>query len=195
MPPATKKKPEQPDLEKKKARVLGRSAEKSEKKTGLMIAGACVLALLVTTIMYFSFFLEQGRTPTTVTTISPVNGELIHAAAPLADGLARHYVVHTEDGVGIRYFILQTPDGQVRTAFDACDLCWRADMGYVQDGKDMICRHCGMRFPANIIGEVRGGCNPTPLQNALRQGQVVIQHDHILAGRRYFAIAPGSTRG
>jgi uncharacterized membrane protein len=194
MTPATKKKPEQPDLENKKARVLGTSEVKTGKRTGLLVVGTCVLALLAT-VMYFSFHPEQNKAITTATTITPVNGELIHAAAPLTDGLARHYVVHTEDGVGIRYFVLQTPDGRVRTAFDACDVCWRADMGYAQNGEVMICRNCGMRFSANIIGEVRGGCNPTPLQNVLRQGQVVIQLDHILEGRRYFAIAPGSARG
>jgi uncharacterized membrane protein len=183
------------NLATKKAAVLGSSPAGSRSPaSGKVLLIACALVAMVMLLLLFTHSgPKDSRTEASV--VTPVNGELLHPAALFADGQARHFVLRTEDGVGIRYFVLQTPDGLIRTAFDACDVCWQADMGYVQDGDVMICRNCGMRFPSRIIGEVRGGCNPTPLASQVREGDLVIRAGDVLEGRRYFDFGPGSGRG
>ncbi|SDB26599.1 Predicted membrane protein [Desulfonatronum thiosulfatophilum] len=190
------------DLDAKKKAVLGAtkggsaggsSAQKSRK----FIVLGCVLIVAFAVLLLFAHSGPQDKAATAATPVPvvPMDGELVHAAATLSDGRARHYVLETADGVGIRYFVLQASDGTVRTAFDACDACWQANMGYVQDGEVMICRNCNMRFPTRVIGEVRGGCNPTPLASVVREGNIVIRESDVLEGRPYFDLSPGSSRG
>ena len=74
----------------------------------------------------------------------------------------------------------------IRAAFDACDVCWRENKGYVQKGDVMVCKNCGRRFPSVRINEVRGGCNPAPLKREVENGTVIIRVADILEGKRYF---------
>jgi len=103
-----------------------------------------------------------------------------------ADGKARHFSYKTEDGVTIRYFILRSSDGVIRAAFDACDVCWQENKGYSQKGDVMVCNNCGKRFPSARINDVRGGCNPAPLNRKVETGNVIIQVTDLLQGKRYF---------
>ena len=101
------------------------------------------------------------------------------------DGLARHFDYNSADHT-VRYFILKSSDGVIRAAFDACDVCWPAGKGYFQEGDHMVCRNCGRRFASVLVNEVKGGCNPAPLQRTIVGDQLVIQHADLLEGRRYF---------
>lgn len=102
-----------------------------------------------------------------------------------ADGQARHYS-YKEGNETIRYFILKSADGVVRAAFDACDVCWPSGKGYYQQGDNMVCRNCGRRFASNRINEVKGGCNPAPLNRSVQDNQLVIRINDILEGKSYF---------
>jgi uncharacterized membrane protein len=88
--------------------------------------------------------------------------------------------------VAIRYFILRSSDNVIRAAFDACDVCWPENKGYSQQGDVMVCNNCGRRFPSVRINEVRGGCNPAPLNRKVENGIVIIQLADVLQGKRYF---------
>ena len=37
-----------------------------------------------------------------------------------------------------------------------------------------------------LVNEVKGGCNPAPLNRHVKDGKVVIQIEDILAGKQYF---------
>ena len=69
------------------------------------------------------------------------------------------------------------------------DVCWRAGKGYYQDGDHMVCRNCGRRFASVLVNEVKGGCNPAPLNRALENGKLIIQIKDILDGQQYFNFA------
>jgi uncharacterized membrane protein len=103
-----------------------------------------------------------------------------------ADGKARFFSYKTDDGVAIRYFILRSSDNVIRAAFDACDVCWPENRGYSQQGDVMVCNNCGRRFQSVRINEVRGGCNPAPLNRKVENGFVIIQLTDVLQGKRYF---------
>ena len=74
----------------------------------------------------------------------------------------------------------------VRAAFDACDVCFGAHKGYRQQGDLMICNNCNQQFPSVKINEVKGGCNPGPLERTVEGTDLVIRSTDIAAGSGYF---------
>jgi uncharacterized membrane protein len=91
------------------------------------------------------------------------------------------------DGRQLYYFALKSRDGAYRAALDACDVCYRTNRGYRQEGDLMVCNKCGQAFPSNRIGEIKGGCNPHPLARGIEGQDLVIRKADILAGKDYFA--------
>jgi len=111
--------------------------------------------------------------------ISPANGRLEIPMAEVSDGKAHFYKTQAADGLMVTFFVLRSSDGVIRAAVDACDVCYRAGKGYEQDGEFMVCQNCGMRFAANRINEVKGGCNPAPLTRSVEGGKLVIAMSEI----------------
>lgn len=118
-------------------------------------------------------------------TLSATDGAFSVPLSDVAGGKARHYSVDI-DGKTVRFFLVQTPDGVTRAAFDACDVCFPEKKGYSQDGEYMICNNCGMRFHASRINEVSGGCNPAPLARNVVDGTIILRAEDLRAGLRYF---------
>jgi len=111
--------------------------------------------------------------------------EFSYEASLFNDKKAKYYQ-YQHGKILIKYFILKSQDGQIRAAFDACDVCWPEGKGYAQDSDEMICRNCGQRFPSNKINIVKGGCNPSPLNITVQNGMVIIKTSEIIQGSRYF---------
>ncbi len=82
--------------------------------------------------------------------------------------------------------MVKSVDGVIRAAFDACEVCWKAQKGYKQDGTHMTCINCGLKFRTDKINEVHGGCNPSGLPRAIKGGKVIISQQDVLQGLRYF---------
>ena len=91
------------------------------------------------------------------------------------------------DGRQLYYFALKSPDGAYRAALDTCDVCFRTNRGYRQEGDQMVCNNCGQKFACDKIGEVKGGCNPHPLAHKEEAQIMVIRKADIVAGKEYFA--------
>lgn len=169
----------------KKAAVLG-----NDKKRGLPLMATIIAVVLASAGGYVAYnhFGNNARGDVPVLAQTATTGHPSQYAYPVtlfSDGIARHFE-HTSGPNTIRYFILKSSDGIIRAAFDACDVCWPAGKGYVQDGDVMICRNCGRRFDSIRINEVKGGCNPAPLNRQIADGKVVVKIDDILAGEGYF---------
>lgn len=132
-------------------------------------------------------------TAVTAMAAAPASGaqEVTYPASKFDNGKAHHFEYKTGDGVTVKYFIMKSSDGIIRAAFDACDVCWRERKGYVQKDDFMLCRNCGRQFPSARINVVSGGCNPAPLTRKIENGKVVINTEHILEGKRYFAVGGG----
>ncbi|MEE8398014.1 MAG: DUF2318 domain-containing protein [Desulfobacterales bacterium] len=180
----------------KKAIVLG--TEKRNRKP--LVAFLCCVVIIVAGAFYF-----MTRTDDQVGAIQAENtgdsaaknvagngaSEVTFPASLFDDGSAR-YFQYADSGTTIRYFVLKSSDGVIRAAFDACDVCWREGKGYQQEGDVMVCRNCGQRFASVRVNEVKGGCNPAPIDRKIRGDQVVLQVKNIIAGRGYFNL-PGRT--
>jgi hypothetical protein len=101
------------------------------------------------------------------------------------DGQA-HFYTFVVNGKPIEFFAVKASDGQVRAAFNACDVCFSARRGYLQDGDVMVCQNCGSRFPLDKINFVRGGCNPSPLTRTVVGDMLVILESDLAQGQQYF---------
>lgn len=89
-------------------------------------------------------------------------------------------------GREIHYFVLKSSDGVYRAAYDACDVCFRANRGYRQEGDLMVCNQCGQAFPSVKVNEIKGGCNPAPLARKVDGEHLVITKSDLAAGAHYF---------
>jgi uncharacterized membrane protein len=103
----------------------------------------------------------------------------------LIDGKARHYTV-SAGGKEVTFFVVQSSDGVVRAAFDACDVCFESKKGYTQDGEHMVCVNCGQRFHISRINEHKGGCNPAPLTRAIEGDMLIVTEQDVAMGATYF---------
>ncbi len=172
----------------KKAAVMGTP----EKKGGFLLP--TVIAVLVVAGVAGGYMIFGGKPDTTTTaavqSVPPAvqtaaDNRVTYPVAMFADGKARHF--DFKDGAHtIRYFVIKSSDGVLRAAFDACDVCWRAGKGYYQEGDVMVCRNCGRKFASTKVNEVKGGCNPAPLNRRVEGDQLVIENDDIRAGKGYF---------
>jgi len=106
---------------------------------------------------------------------------------PLSDvsDTAKFYKLDV-DGTTVKYFLIKAPDGTVRSALDACDVCYPEKKGYKQAGEFMICVNCGQKFHVSRVGLVKGGCNPHPLPNSVQGSDVVINKSDLALGVKYF---------
>lgn len=113
------------------------------------------------------------------------DGKLHFPSADFSDGTAKFYRFQGKSGP-IDFFVVKSSDGVIRSAFDTCDVCYKALKGYRQEGHEMVCNNCDQRFPTDKINIVKGGCNPAPLLRQEAGGKVVIASNDIEKGAWYF---------
>jgi uncharacterized membrane protein len=142
------------------------------KKTSAVVAAVAMALVLAGTAV-------AGLWGNKVKTLAPAKGRLEIPLASISDGKAHHFKVQATDGVMVTFFVLKSKDGVIRAAIDACDVCYRAGKGYEQSGDEMVCLNCGMRFASSRINEVKGGCNPAPLNRTMEGENLVIAMDDI----------------
>ncbi len=183
-----------PDTDARDLRAQKKAAiMKSDQKGGGFLLPTIIGILLVAGVAGGYMLLSgQSDAPTTAAVqtapqeAQPVDDGLVtYPVAMFADGKARHF--DFKDGQHtIRYFVIKSADGVLRAAFDACDVCWPAGKGYYQEGDVMVCRNCGRKFASHKVNEVKGGCNPAPLNRRVEGDRLVIEADDIRAGKGYF---------
>jgi uncharacterized membrane protein len=113
-------------------------------------------------------------------------GDVTFALSDFADGQARFFRYVSASGKEIRFFIIRSSDGVTRAAFDTCDVCYRERRGYRQSGDEMICNNCSQAFRSTSINELRGGCNPAPLDRAIQGDRIVLRAAALEQGAFYF---------
>ncbi len=101
-----------------------------------------------------------------------------------------HYYEYDYQGVAIKYFVVKGTDGELHTAFDACDVCYHAGKGYTRDGEKANCENCGLQFDVNSLGDenqVGGGCWPGYLPHTTEGSELLITLPDLQAGKYYFS--------
>lgn len=118
-------------------------------------------------------------------TLKPKQGKLYIPISSVDDGQAHYFRAKADDGILVEFFVIKSQDGIIRAAIDSCDVCYRSGKGYVQQGNVMICTNCGRRFATDRINEVKGGCNPAPLNRVVQGEKLVISMEDINANSWY----------
>lgn len=151
-------------------------------------AGVIVLAGFVTIAQAGLFDGILKKSPAETAKAAGVVETADHAKIPLKslDSGKALFLTNTLNGRHVYYFALKSSDGQYRAALDTCDVCFRANRGYRQEGDLMVCNQCGQAFPSVKINEVKGGCNPVPLARKVEGSYLVIKKSDIAAGKDYF---------
>ena len=118
--------------------------------------------------------------------VKATKGEITIPVAKVANGKA-HFFKFEDSGKEIAFFVVKASDGSIKSAFDACDSCYRDKKGYEQQGDKMNCRNCNQKFVINRIGpNATGGCNPGYLPNRQAGGNVVISVADLKNGAKFF---------
>lgn len=154
----------------------------TKKGKGLM-AGAVALVVIAGAA---AFFLLQGPGTVAAGEVVAKDGKVEIPLAQVSDGKA-HFFTYRSEKAPVKFFVLKSSDGIVRSAFDTCDVCYKAQKGYRQEGDFMVCNNCNQKFQSNMINEVKGGCNPAPLHREVTGDKLVITSKDLSAGSWYFA--------
>jgi len=95
------------------------------------------------------------------------------------------------DDISIEVLAVRTSDGSIRTAFNTCERCYTSGKGYyIQEGSDVICQQCKMRFNIDSMGIEPGGCQPIPITDENRtvtDDLIRISYDVLAANMHWFA--------
>ena len=147
---------------------------------GIIWAGIIIGVLLIGAAGVFAFSLGKYEK------ITANNGTVSIPASRLSGGKARFYRFE-DGGKSIAFFVVRAPDGSYRTAFDACDVCYREKKGYDQQGNQMLCKNCNRKFAIDRIAPSSGeGCNPSFLPHQVSGGVITIKATDLKAGARFF---------
>jgi high-affinity iron transporter len=106
-----------------------------------------------------------------------VNGQVAIPLQQLYDG-DLHRFEAKENGIEIRFWLYQKPDGKIATVLDACEIC--GAMGFYKRQNGVVCKNCASPVNPQSIG-MPGGCNPIPLQAQITTDSVIIREADIAA--------------
>ena len=116
------------------------------------------------------------------TEVTFVNGKVSIPLSQVYDG-DLHRFVATENGVQVRFWLYQKPDGKIATLFDACEIC--GPVGFYKTSTGVVCKNCAAPINPQSVG-MPGGCNPIPLKATVTSDAVIISEADVAGGAHYF---------
>jgi len=146
----------------------------------ITVTAILMVALVVGAVTAYAFSLGKYEK------VKVSNGVATISVDKLADGKA-HFYKFEEGGKEIAFFAAKAADGTFKTAFDACDSCYKSKKGYEQQGDKMNCKNCNQKFAINRLGpNASGGCNPGYLPHQEAGGSITVKVSDLKDGARYF---------
>jgi high-affinity iron transporter len=116
------------------------------------------------------------------TVVQFTNGQTVIPLKQVYDGDI-HAFEAKENGVDVRFWLYQKPDGKIATVLDACEIC--GAVGFYKSSTGVICRNCAAPINPQSVG-MPGGCNPIPLKATVTADAVIISEVDVAAGSHYF---------
>jgi len=114
------------------------------------------------------------------------DNKIIIPLRDVRDGKA-HFFMYTRGGRQINFFVRTDAKGTVSSYFDACYTCYKQKKGYRQEGPDLICNECGMKFGlSDETWETKGGCDPILLKSTIEGDNLIIETAVIEKGMKLF---------
>jgi uncharacterized membrane protein len=175
--------------------VKGKRVPKGNQGNGgphkaLVAAGVVALLMAVALIGIFvarSSLGPPAATPAASAALSEYNTTTMSVPASSVGSTARFYEYNTS-GATVRFFVVKDADGNIRTAFDECPMCYGKHLGFRQTGDTMTENCCNMSFPISSIGPGRSGCRPEYLPSRIEGGKVMIAKTGLMSGAYMFRV-------
>ncbi|MBI5848975.1 MAG: DUF2318 domain-containing protein [Nitrospirae bacterium] len=142
------------------------------------------------TIFAFFLFLLMltgcGRQPALYKDAPARDGSIVIPLSDVSDGKA-HFYTYRKTGKHINFFVRADGKGTVSSYYDACFTCYKKKKGYRQEGIDLICNECSMKFGlAEEKWDEKDGCNPIHLKSTIVANNLVIDTAVIEKGAKLF---------
>ncbi len=160
-----------------------RKAAWSARRERLWMASVYVFSFIFVAMVTAEFVYAKSASalsPATQVTFS--NGQVSIPLSQVSDGDLHRYQAH-ENGVDVRFWLYQKPDGKIATVFDACEIC--GAVGFYKSANGVICKNCAAPINPQSVGTA-GGCNPIPLKMTQTADAVIIQEADVAAQSRVF---------
>ena len=142
-------------------------------------ASSFLFILLVTAEFIYA---KSVNTLSPATAVTFVDGKATIPLSQVSDH-DLHAFAATVNGINIRFWLYQKPDGKIATVFDACQIC--GPVGFHKGPNGVVCRNCAAPINSQSVGTA-GGCNPIPLQATVTSDAIIITEADVAAGTRYF---------
>ena len=160
-----------------------RKALWSARKERLWMASVYICSFVFIVMVTAGFIYEKSASALSpATPVTFVDGKVSIPLKTVYDGELHRFSAN-ENGVEIRFWLYQKPDGKVATLFDACEIC--GPVGFYKTKQSVICKNCAAPMNLQSIG-MPGGCNPIPMKAEVTADAVIISEAEVLAGRHYF---------
>lgn len=147
-----------------------------------MIAVYATSFLFITLITAEFVYAKNASKLSPATEVIFVNGQVTIPLKTVYDG-DLHRFQAKENGVDIRFWLYQKPDGKIATVFDACEIC--GPVGFFKGPNGVVCKNCAAPINPQSVG-MAGGCNPVPLKARVTDDAVIISEADLASGSRIF---------
>jgi len=155
-----------------------RKAAWTARREQLWMTASCGAACLFILLITAEFIYAREATALSAATPVTFTDHVVRIpVGTVSDGNLHRYVVD-DQGVHVRFIIIQKPDHSFAVAYDACQIC--GTQGYYQKGSEVICKNCESDIVVATIG-TPGGCNPIPLKSRV-EGETIVIDEAALDG-------------
>src|SRR5215472_7740632 len=160
-----------------------RKAKWGARRERLWMASVYVSSFLFIMLVTAEFIYAKSISgPQKATEVAFVNGQVYIPLNQVSDGDI-HFFQAKENGVDVRFWLYQKPDGKIATVLDACEIC--GSVGFYKGTTGVVCKNCAAPINPQSVG-MAGGCNPIPLKAETTSDAVVIKEADLAAGARVF---------
>lgn len=161
-----------------------------KKQKNFIVTAGLIIAILISIFILNKFVISnEKKNPTEYENIQASGNDIILEKSAVSDGNF-HYYSHYIDGVSLKYFVVVDQYGEVHTAFDACEVCFDAKLGYLREGDYAKCQNCGLTFSIYGLGTEnvdRGGCWPGYLPHTLEGNDIKVRTRDLEKGSYLFS--------
>ena len=113
-----------------------------------------------------------------------VDDEYVYVGFDLVnDGHLHRFAYQSENGVQIRFIVIQKSGNSYGIGLDACDVC--GETGYYEKNGQVVCNLCDVVMNISTIG-FKGGCNPIVIPYEIANGQIKVPISGLLEYEREF---------
>ena len=155
------------------------SARRERLWMGSVYVSSFLFIMLVTAEFIYAKTLSAPQKAAEVTF---TNGQVSIPLNQVQDGDI-HFYQAKENGIDVRFWLYQKPDGKIATVLDACEIC--GSVGFYKGTTGVVCKTCAAPINPQSVG-MAGGCNPIPLKAETTPDAIIIREADVASHTHVF---------